>query len=221
MTSDETHAVPLGQRLADEQAADAVVEGWSRLFAYLVVAIVVGFTVVLPFFGLLLALAAASYLRAGELHARRHDDEGLLRLMAGPLTAPLDLARGTAGTLVTLPYAAVFAVAVPLLIMSVAAVHVQVAPLVGAAWGAGAAAYVVLAAPGVRTPRRHLVRVFTALAVEPRRIAVAGVLLCVLALAAVAGAIVLQPRFSPVYELKNSIAQELSHFQHSVRQNVS
>jgi hypothetical protein len=220
MTSDETHAVPLQQRLADEQAADAVVEGWSRLFAYLVVAIVVGLTVVLPFFGLVLALAAASYLRAGALHARRHDD-GLLRLVAGPLTAPLDLARGTAGTLITLPYAAVFAVAVPLLIMTVAAVHVQVAPLIGAAWGAGAAAYVVLAAPGVRTPRRHLVRIFTALAAEPRRIAVAGVLLCVLAPAAVAGAIVLQPRFSPVYELENSIAQELSNFQHSVRQHAS
>src|SRR4051794_38692265 len=108
MTSDETHAVPLGQRLADEQVADAVVEGWSRLFAYLVVAIVVGFPVVLPFFGLLPARAAASSLRAGELHARRHGDEGLLRVMAGPLTAPLDLLRGAAGTLVTLPYAAVF-----------------------------------------------------------------------------------------------------------------
>src|SRR6476469_2458761 len=110
MTSDETPAVPL--RLADEQAADAVVEGWSRLFAYLLVAIVTGFAVVLPFFGLVLALAAASYLRAGDVHARRHDG-GLLRLLAGPLTAPLDLARGALGTLVTLPYAAALAVAVP------------------------------------------------------------------------------------------------------------
>jgi hypothetical protein len=31
---------------------------------------------------------------------------------------------------------------------------------------------------------------------------------------------VLQPRFSPLYELENSIAQELSQFQHSVRHNV-
>lgn len=219
MTSDETHAVSTG-RLADDQAADAVIEGWSRLFAYLVVAIVVAFTVVLPFFGLLLAIATASYLRASDLHARRHNG-GLLRLLAGPLTAPLDLLRGTAGTLVTLPYAAVFAVALPMLVMSVAAVDVQVAPLVGAAWGAGAGAYVMLAAPGIRVPRRHLVRVFVAFADEPRRIAVAGVLLCALALAAVAGAILLQPRFSPVYELKNSIAQQLSQFQHSVRRHVS
>jgi hypothetical protein len=218
MTSDETHAVST-QRLADDQAADAVIEGWSRLFAYLIVAIVVGFTVVLPFFGLLLAIAAASYLRAGHLHARRHNG-GLLRLLAGPLTTPLDLARGTAGTLVSLPYAAVFAVAVPMLVMSVAAVDIEVAPLVGAAWGAGAAAYVMLAAPGIRVPRRQLVRIFVALAGEPRRFAVAGLLLCALALAAVAGAIVLQPRFSPVYELKNSIAQQLSQFQHSVRQHV-
>jgi eukaryotic-like serine/threonine-protein kinase len=220
MTPDETNVTP-SRRLADTDTAEAVVEAWSRLLSYLVIATVVGVTVVFPFFGLLLALAAASYLRAGDLHARRHEGGSLLRLLAGPLTVPLDLVRGTAGTLVSLPYAAVFAVAVPLLIMTAAVVHVQVAPLVGAAWGAGAAAYVVLAAPGVRAPRRQMVRVFTAFADQPRRIAVAGVLLCVLALVAVAGAIVLQPRFSPIYELKNSIAQQLSQFQHSARRHMS
>jgi hypothetical protein len=218
MTSDETHTVP-AHRPADDDALDAVIEGWSRLFAYLVVAIVAGFTVVLPFFGLLLALAGASYLRAGDLHARRHRG-GLLRALAGPLTAPLDLVRGVAGTLVTVPYAAAVAVAVPLIVMGGAVADVEVAPLVGAAWGAGAAAYVLLAAPGVRTPRRHLVRVFTAFADEPRRIAWAGVLLCALGLAAVAGAILLRPSFAPVYELENSIAQELSHFQHSVHRHA-
>lgn len=209
--------VPL--RLADEQAADAVVEGWSRLFAYLLVAIVAGFAVVLPFFGLLLALGTASYLRAGDLHARRHNG-GLLRLLAGPLTTPLDLVRGGLGTLISLPYAAVLAVAVPLLVMLGAVVDVEVEPLIGAAWGAGAAAYVLLAAPGIAAPRRQLVRVFTAFADEPRRIAVAGVLLCVLALGAVAGAIVLRPTFAPMYELENSIAQQLSQFQHSVHRQV-
>jgi hypothetical protein len=218
MTSDETHTVP-AHGLTDGHSADAVIEGWARLFAYLVVAIVVGFTVVLPFFGLLLALAGASYLRAGDLHARRHGG-GLLRTLAGPLTAPLDLVRGTAGTLVSVPCAAVVAVAVPLLVMSGAAVDVQVSPLVGAAWGAGVASYVLLAAPGIRTPRRHLVRVFTVFAGDPRRIAVAGVLLCALALGALAGAILLQPSFGPMYELENSIAQELSHYQHSVHRNV-
>ncbi|GLY84304.1 hypothetical protein [Actinoallomurus iriomotensis] len=214
MTSDETHPVP-AHPLADEDAADAVIEGWSRLFAYLVVAMVVAFTVVLPFFGLLLALAGASYLRAGEVHTRRHRG-GLLRSLAGPLTAPLDLVRGVAGTLVTLPYAGLFAVVVPFVVMLGAAVDVQVSPIVGAAWGAGAAAYVLLAAPGIRTPRRYLVRVFVMFADDPRRIAGAGVLLCALALGAVAGAIVLQPSFAPMYELENSIVQELSHFQHSV-----
>ncbi len=216
MTSDEARAAPT-QRLADTHAADAVIEGWARLFAYLLVAIVVGSAVVLPFFGLVLALSAASYLRAGDLHARRHQGGGLLRLLAGPLTAPLDLLRGCAGTLACLPYAAVLAVAVPLLVMTGAAADVQVAPLVGAAWGAGVGAYVILAAPGVRAPRRQLVRVFVAVAGEPRRIAVAGLLLCVLALAAVAGAIVFQPNFAPTYELENAIGQKLSHFQHSVR----
>jgi eukaryotic-like serine/threonine-protein kinase len=217
MTSDETPAVPF--RLADEQAADAVVEGWSRLFAYLLVAIVAGFTAVLPFFGLILALATASYLRAGDVHTRRHRG-GLLRLLAGPLTVPLDLVRGVLGALVCLPYAAVVAVVVPMLVMCGSAVDVQVEPLVGAAWGAGAAAYVILAAPGIAAPRRQLIRIFTALADEPRRIAVAGVLMCGLALAAVAGAILLRPTFTPMFELENSIAQQLSQFQHSVHRHV-
>jgi eukaryotic-like serine/threonine-protein kinase len=105
--------------------------------------------------------------------------------------------------------------------MATAAFDVEVHPLVGAAWGAGVAAYVVLAAPGVRTPRRHLIRVFTALAYEPRRIAAVGGLLCVATLAVLAGAIALGPSFSPMYELKNSIAQELSRFQDSIQQRVS
>jgi eukaryotic-like serine/threonine-protein kinase len=100
--------------------------------------------------------------------------------------------------------------------MMVSVADVEIAPIVGAAWGAGAAAYVLLAAPGVRVPRRHLVRVFTVVADDPRRIAVAGVLLCALSLAAVAGAIALQPSFTPMYELENSLAQELAHFQHSM-----
>lgn len=218
MTPDDTDAA--AQHRADTSTADAVVEGWSRLFAHLVVAMVVTFTVIVPFAGLVLAVAGASYLRAGDIHARRHG-AGLLRSLAGPLTAPLDLLRGTAGTLVSLPFAAVPAVAIPFAAMAVAAVNVQVHPLVGAAWGAGAVAYVVLAAPGVRAPHRHLVRVFTALAHEPRSIAVVGLVLCVPALASMAGAIALQPTFSPMYQLKNSISQELSEFQQSVQHRVS
>ncbi|MCW2948859.1 MAG: serine/threonine protein kinase [Actinoallomurus sp.] len=219
MTWDQTQAVTV-QPSADEEDVDTVVEGWSRLFAYQVVAIVAVFTVLLPFAGLVLALVGASYLRAGDVHVRRHRG-GLLRVLAGPLTAPLDLVRGSAGTLVTVPYAAVPAVAVPLAAMAAVAADVQVTPLGGAAWGAGAAAYVLLAAPGVRAPRRHLVRVFAAFASGPRRIAAVGVLLCALTLASAVGAIMLQPRFSPMYELKNSIAQELSRFQHSIQQRVS
>lgn len=220
MTWDETSGAVSERPRVDEDTVDAVVEGWSRLFTYLVVAIVVGLSVITPFFGLLLALASASYLRAGQVHARRHP-RTLLRLAVGPLTAPLDLVRGAAGTLLTVPYAAVFAVAVPMVIMAAAAVDVQVAPLVAAAWGAGAAAYVLLAAPGVRAPRRHLVQVFTALASGPGRIAVVGALLCVVTLAVLAGAIVLKPTFAPMYELENSIAQELSRFQDSIQQRVS
>jgi eukaryotic-like serine/threonine-protein kinase len=220
MTWDETSgAVSERPRVADE-TVDAVVEGWSRLFTYLVVATLFGLSVITPFFGLLLALAGASYLRAGQAHARRHAHT-MLRLVVGPLTAPLDLIRGVAGTLLTVPYAAVCAVAVPMGIMAAAAVGVQVAPLVAAAWGAGAGAYVLLAAPGVRAPRRHLVEVFTVLANGPRRIAVVGALLCVVTLAVLAAAIVLRPTFAPMYELENSIAQELSRFQDSIQQRVS
>lgn len=220
MTWDDTPGAVSAQPRAQEESVDAVIEGWSRLFAYLVVAIVFGVSVIMPFPGLLLALAGASYLRAGDIHTRRHRGS-LLRLVVGPLTAPLDLVRGTLATLVTVPYAAVIAVAVPMAIMATAAVDVQVAPLVAAAWGAGAAAYVLLAAPGVRVPRRHLIRVFTALAHEPGRIAVICGLLCLVTLGVLAAAIVLRPSFAPMYELENSIAQELSRFQDSVQQRVS
>jgi len=207
-------------RPREDEPAGSVVEGWSRLFTYLVIAIMVGITIAVPFLGLVLAVAGASYLRAGDVHARRHRT-GLLRLLGGPLTAPLDLVRGVAGTLVSLPYAAVFAVILPLAVMAAGAVDVEVHPLVAAAWGVGAAAYVLMAGPGVRAPRRHLLRVFTALANEPHLIAVVGGLLCALALAALAGAIVLQPAFAPMYELKNSISQALSRFQDSIRQRVA
>ena len=216
MTQDETDAAGRPGR----GTVDAVVEGWSRLFSYLIVAIVAAFAVILPFPGIVLAIASASYLRAGDVHARRHG-ASLLRLLAGPLTTPLDLVRGTAGTLISLPYAAVPAVVVPLAAMATAALHIQVDPLVGAAWGAGAAAYVILAAPGVRAPRRQLFRIFTAFAQGPRRIAAAGVLLCALTLVSVACAIVLHPEFAPMYELKNSIAQELASFQRSMRRTVA
>ncbi|MEV5754074.1 hypothetical protein AB0L00_40200 [Actinoallomurus sp. NPDC052308] len=220
MTWDETSGAVSDPPLEAQETVDAVVEGWSRLFTYLVVASVFGIAVLTPFFGLLLALAGASYLRAGQAHARRHPATPL-RLTVGPLTAPLDLIRGVAGTLLTVPYAAVFAVVVPMAIMAAAAVDVQVAPLVAAAWGAGAAAFVLLAAPGVRVPRRHLVQVFIALASGPRRIAVIGALLCVVTLAVLAAAIVLRPTFAPMYELENTIAQELSRFQTSIQQRVS
>jgi hypothetical protein len=205
---------------AGEQSVDLVIEGWARLFTYLVIAIVAGCTVVMPFPGLLLALAGSAYLRAGDVHTRRHPG-GLLRLLAGPLTAPLDLIRGSAGVLIAVPYAAVAAVVLPLAIMAASAFNVEVHPLVGAAWGAGAASYLLLAAPGVRVPRRHLVRVFRALAREPWLIAVIGAVLCALALAALVGAIVLRPSFAPMYELENSIVQALSRFQDSVHQRVS
>ena len=173
----------------------------------------------MPFPGLAFALAAASYLRAVDGHARRHPG-GLLRLLAGPLAVPLDLLRGLAGTLVTVPYAAAVAVLVPLLIMAASALDVRVHPLVGAAWGAGAAAFTLLAAPGVRVPRRQLVRVFRRLVPEPRRIAVAGVVLCAVTVAVLAGAVALRPSFAPMYALSNSIASRLAIFQDGIHQSV-
>lgn len=220
MTRDETPETVSVRPHTDAQAVDSVIEGWSRLFAYLVVAIAAGLAVMMPFPGLLLALAGASYLRAGDVHARRHPG-GLLRLLAGPLTAPVDMVRGVIGTLVTVPYAAVLAAAVPLAIMAVAALDVTVHPLIAAAWGAGGAAYMLLAAPGVRAPCRQLVRIFRELAHEPRRIAAVGTLLCAVTLAVLAGSIALRPSFAPMYELKNSISQVLTRFQDTVQQRVS
>lgn len=216
MTPDETQVtdVPVSSPL------DAVIDGWARLFGYLAILTVVGIAVMVPFVGVVIALPGALYLRAGDAHARHHPG-GLLRLLAGPLTSPLDLLRGLLGTLLSLPYAVAVTWLVPYLIMLFGATGVEVHPLVAAAWGVGAGVYVLGAGPGLRPPRRQLVRIFTALAPDPTRIAVAGAVLCVLVVAAMAGAVALQPSFAPLYELKNSVAQTLGRFQDSVQQHVS
>ena len=209
MTPDETHAVP-AHGLADEHAADAVVEGWSR------------------------ALRLPSrrdrdrlHGRAALLRARARAGRRLLPPCGRPARAPSPRraaapARRSAdrparprtrhGSARWSPFRTPRCSPSPCRCSpcSDRPPTCRSSPS-SVPRGAPARRRTSCSRPRVsRAPRRQLVRVFTAFADEPRRIAVAGVLLCALALAAVAGAIVLRPSFSPMYELENSIAQQLS-----------
>lgn len=197
----------------------AVVHGWSRLFAYLLIAIVVSVTIIVPFVGLLIAVPGVILLRAGDLKFRRKEEVGLLRLLFGPFFAPFALVGGVIGTAITLPYAAVFAVGIPLGCMALAAFGIWPDPLTCVAWGLGASIYVLWAGPGVRAPRHQLIRVFSVLAAAPWRIGLVGAVLGLAAIGAVVAAIWLRPSFAPTYELMDSLTVHLTRLQDSFHQH--
>jgi eukaryotic-like serine/threonine-protein kinase len=200
----------------------AVVDGWSRLFTYLLIASVVAVVIAIPFVGLLIALPGVIVLRAGDLKFRRRDDRvGLLRLLFGPFVAPFALLGGLVGTVLTVPYAAVFAVGIPLGCMALAAFGVRPDPLTCVAWGLGAAVYILLAGPGVHAPRNQLTRLFAALAARPWRIGLVGVVLCLTATAGVVAAIGLRPSFAPTYQLMDSLTVHLTRLQDSIHQHTA
>lgn len=177
----------------------AVVQGWARLLAATVVVIAVGVAVMAPVVGLVLSVAAVTGLRA-----------------AGA-SSPRGRLRAVGRTLVTLPYAAVFAVAVPLGLIAVSAVGGEIDALSACAFGAGAGAAVLWTAPGVRAPRARLERLFLLVARVPRHIAVAGVVLGVLALLAVVGAMTLTPSFAPMYGWQSSLEGWIDRAQAALR----
>jgi hypothetical protein len=207
--------------VATEALADgelAVVPAWSRLFAYLVVAIVVSIAIMMPIVGIVLAVAGGFVLRAGDAAAERAGrDAGALRLLLAPLSAPAALLRGAALTALTIPYAAVFAVVVTLILISLVVLSLEPAVAGACAWGVGAAVYVLWAGPGVHGPRRQLRRVFGAVASEPRRIALVGAALGTLAFVAVVGAVSLTPSFAPMYGLQYTLFSSLDHLQSALR----
>jgi len=179
----------------------AVALGWARLLAAMVVVIAVAVVIMVPVAGLALSLAAVT----------------LLRLAGTPVGT---WARGWAGafgrTLLTVPYAAAFTVAVPVVLAAAAAVGGTIDSLTACAFGAGAGAAVLWTAPGVHGPRRQLERMFLPLARRPRPIAAAVVGLGVLALLAGAGAMTLTPSFAPVYGLQQTLETSMDRLQHAV-----
>lgn len=177
-----------------------VARGWARLLAALVMLIAVAAAVIAPVAGLLLTLGAVTLLRAAGA------DGGPARRF------PAALGR----TLVTVPYAAAAAVAVPLGLVAVSALGGRVDSLTAAAFGAGAGAAVLWTAPGVDTPRRQLVRTFLPVARRPRRAAAAVAVLSGLTLVAGVGALSLTPSFSPLYGLQNSVEGTMDRLQTAV-----
>lgn len=175
----------------------AVTQGWARLLAAMVVVAGVGAVIMLPIAGLVLTLAAVTLLR-----------------VAGTT------ARGWAGavgrTLLTVPYAAVFTVAVPLGLAAVSAVGGKLDSLTACAFGAGAGAAVLWTAPGVSVPRRQLERMFLPVARRPRAVAAAVVGLGVLCLIVGVGAMTLTPSFSPTYGLQRTLESSMDRLQHAV-----
>ncbi|GAA3984533.1 hypothetical protein GCM10023085_78330 [Actinomadura viridis] len=169
----------------------AVARAWARLLTVMVVVIAVGVAIAVPLAGIVLSLVSVTVLRGTS---------------AG-------WAAGVARTAVTVPYAAVAAVAVTLGLAGMSVFRVEVDPLGACAFGAGAAAGVLWAAPGVTGPRRHLEEVFASVARAPRRIAVAGVVLGALALVAVVAAISLTPTLAPLYGLQSSLESGVARLQ--------
>lgn len=176
----------------------AVAQAWARLLAAMVVVIGVGVAVMMPIAGLLLTLVAVTVLRAATSDT-----------VAGWAWA---LGR----TALTVPYAAVLTAAVPLGLAAASVIGGEIDSLGACALGAGAGAAVLWTAPGVSAPRRQLERMFMAVAGSPRRIAVAGVALGVLALAAVVGAMSLMPSFAPMYGLQSALERSMDRLQNAM-----
>jgi serine/threonine protein kinase len=207
--------------VAAEAPADgrlAVVSAWSRLLTYLVVATVVSIAIMMPIVGIVLAIAGVFALHAGDAAAARTDrDAGVFRLLLAPLSTPAALVRGAGLTALTLPFAAVCTVVVTLLLVSLVVVGLEPNVAGACAWGVGAGVAVLWSGPGVRGPRRQLIRLFAAVAPGPRSIALMGGVLGVLAFAAVAGAVSLTPSFAPMYGLQNTLFSSLDHLQSALR----
>ncbi|MFD0691135.1 hypothetical protein [Actinomadura fibrosa] len=176
----------------------AVARGWARLLAAMVVVIGIGAAVMMPIVGLVLTLGAVT----------------LLRAVAATTVRGRVWAFGR--TLLTVPYAAVLAVAVPLALVAVSAVGGEIDSSGACALGAGAGAAVLWTAPGVGGPRRQLERAFLGIARRPRYIGIAVTVLGVLAVLAAFGAATLTPSFAPMYGLQSSLESLVDRLQNAV-----
>ncbi|MES9542776.1 hypothetical protein [Actinomadura sp. NPDC000600] len=194
---------PAGERIASDGAREtaahemAVAQGWARLLAALVVVAGVGVVIMLPIAGLALTLVAVTLLRVAGTTAR-------------------GWAWALGRTLLTVPYAAAFTVAVPLGLAAASAVGGKLDSLTACAFGAGAGAAVLWTAPGVSAPRRQLERMFLPVALRPRAVAAAVVGLGVLCLLVGVGAMTMTPSFSPTYGLQRTLESSMDRLQHAV-----
>ncbi|MFC5184692.1 serine/threonine-protein kinase [Actinomadura harenae] len=177
----------------------AVVRGWARLLAVLVIVIAGCVAVMMPVVGLTVSALAVTLLRLTRARGAFGRVEALGR------------------TILSLPYAAVFAVGVPLMVVGVAAVGLELSTLGASALGAGAGTIALWTAPGAGGARRALESAFEPLAWRPGTVAVAGLVLGVLTLAGLVAAMSFTPSFAPLYGLQSSLEATLSRFQNSLR----
>lgn len=176
----------------------AVVRGWARLLAVLVIVIAGCAAVVMPVVGIAVSAFAVAVLRI----ARARGNVGRLEALGR--------------TLLSVPYAAVFAVVVPLMVVGLAAVDVELSTLGAGALGAGTGTIALWTAPGAGGARRALESAFEPLAWRPGTVAVAGLVLGVLTLGGLVAAMSLTPSFAPLYGLQSSLEATLSRFQNSL-----
>ncbi|MEV4257721.1 hypothetical protein AB0J52_31565, partial [Spirillospora sp. NPDC049652] len=176
----------------------AVVRGWARLLAVLVIVLAGCASVMMPVVGVAVSAFAVAVLRM----ARARGGFGLLEALGR--------------TLVSVPYAAVFAVAVPLMVMGLAAADVELSPLGAIALGAGTGTIALWTAPGAGGARRALETAFEPLAWRPGTLAVAGLVLGVLTLGGLVAAMSFTPSFAPLYGLQSSLEATLSRFQNAL-----
>ncbi|RFU38556.1 hypothetical protein DZF91_27050, partial [Actinomadura logoneensis] len=176
----------------------AVVRGWARLLALLVIVLAGCAAVMMPVVGVAVSAVAVTVLRLTRARG------GLGRLEA------------VGRTLLSVPYAAVFAVGVPLVVMGLAAADVELSPLGAIALGAGTGTIALWTAPGAGGARRALETAFEPLAWRPGTVAAAGLVLGVLTLGGLVAAMSFTPSLAPLYGLQSSLEATLSRLQNAV-----
>jgi predicted Ser/Thr protein kinase len=152
--------------------------GWYKLIGYLLIFAMIGLAVEVPVVGVVAAVLATWYLRAGDLavRSRRIPVRNAADLLLGPLRWPGSMAGSLVRTALSLLYASVAGGLVVLGVLISAESGTQdVSDQTLVSLGVAVAAYVVMAGPALPGPRRQLVRLLSALARDRGTVTALGV----------------------------------------------
>jgi hypothetical protein len=147
-----------------------------RLLAYLTIIIGVLVCALLPILGVAMAIAVTWYLRAGDsaVRSRRFTVRGAGDLVVAPARAPGSLAVSATMLVPALVYAGIVAGLLGAALLAESIFGRDLAPETVTELVAFAFGYVVLAGPGLRAPRRQLVRLLSAVAQDRRSTTLVG-----------------------------------------------